>query len=96
MHNNTFKMNRANFFNCPTSMCGRNAIFSNYGSYPEWSPYKGETVSKAITHDQGNTFSDNTYVGPWNFTAWDTGRFLPRAAWQSAPYNQDPGSTFTG
>ncbi len=60
VHHNTFKMNRANFFNCPTSMCGRNAIFSNYGSYPSWSPYKGEKISKAIVHDQGNTFSDNS------------------------------------
>ena len=96
VHNNTFKMNPERLANCPPTMCGRNTIFSNYGSYPEWSPYKGETVSQAITFDQGNAFSDNTYVGPWNFTAWDTSRFLPRPAWQSAPYNQDRGSTFTG
>ena len=39
VHHNSFKMNRANFFNCAENMCGRNAIFSNYGSSPSWSPY---------------------------------------------------------
>ena len=34
VHHNTFKMNRANFFDCSTAMCGRNAIFSNYGTSP--------------------------------------------------------------
>ena len=96
VHNNTFKMNRANFSNCAASMCGRNAIFSNYGTYPSWSPYDGETVSKAIVYDQGNKFSSNTYVGPWNFTALDTSHLLAPTAWKAAPYNQDTGSTFTG
>ena len=76
VHHNTFKINRANVSKCPASMCGRNAIFSNFGTFPSWSPYKGEKVSKAITHDQGNVFSDNTYVGGWNFTAFDTGRLV--------------------
>jgi hypothetical protein len=96
VHHNTFTMNRANFFNCPTSMCGRNAIFSNWGSYPSWSPYQGEKISKAIVHNQGNTFSDNRYVGPWSFTVGETGQLIPRSAWQAAPYNQDARSTFTG
>ena len=96
VHHNTFKMNRANFFNCPTTMCGRNAIFSNYGTYPSWSPYQGEKISKAIVYDQGNTFSDNRYVGPWSFTVFDTGHLVSPTAWQAAPYNQDARSTFTG
>jgi hypothetical protein len=95
VHHNTFKINRANVSNCPASMCGRNAIFSNFGTFPSWSPYKGEKVSKAITHDQGNVFSDNTYVGGWNFTAFDTGRLVSPFGWQVAPYNQDRGSSFT-
>jgi len=66
-------MARANFVNCSTKMCGRNAIFSNYGTYPSWSPYKADKISKAIVYDQGNVFSNNTYVGTWNFTALDTG-----------------------
>ena len=95
VHHNTFKMDRATFFNCPTSMCGRSAIFSNYGSYPSWSPYQGDKISKAIMYDQGNAFSDNTYVGGWNFTAMDTGNLVSPSVWKAAPYNQDTGSTFT-
>ena len=85
VHHNTFRMNRANFFNCSTSMCGRNAIFSNYGSSPSWSPYIDDKVVKAITHHQGNVFSNNTYVGPWNFTVLDTSHRISRSAWRAAP-----------
>ena len=95
VHHNTFTMNRANFANCATSMCGRNAILSNWGSYPSWSPYKAEVISKAITYDQGNVFSNNSYAGTWNFTVLDTGKLISRTAWQAAPYRQDAGSTFT-
>ena len=95
VHHNTFKMDRANFFNCPTNMCGRNAIFSNYGTYPSWSPYKADTITKAITYNQGNMFSNNTYVGTWNFTALDTSHFVSPSAWKAAPYNQDAGSSFS-
>jgi Right handed beta helix region len=95
VHHNTFKMDRANFFNCSTSMCGRNAIFSNYGTYPSWSPYEGQTISKAIVYNQGNAFSNNTYVGTWNFTVLDTGTLVSSSAWKAAPYNQDGGSTST-
>ena len=76
-------------------MCGRNAIFSNYGTSPKWSPYKADKVIKAITFNQGNVFSNNTYVGTWNFTAGDTGTFVTPSAWKAAPYAQDEGSTFT-
>ena len=93
VHHNTFKMDRANFFNCSTSMCGRNAVFSNYGTYPSWSPYKADTISKAITYNQGNAFSNNTYAGTWNFTVLDTGNLVSASAWRAAPYNQDTGST---
>ncbi len=77
-------------------MCGRNAIFSNYGTYPSWSPYKGDKISKAIAHHQGNKFSNNTYAGPWHFTVLDTGNLVSPAAWRAAPYHQDAASTFTG
>jgi hypothetical protein len=94
VHHNTFAMDRANFGNCSSSMCGRNAIFSNWGSYPSWSPYKGEVVSSAIVHDQGNLFSNNRYVGTWRFTVLDTGRTITSTTWRAAPYAQDAGSTF--
>ena len=94
VHGNTFKMSRATFANCATSMCGRNAIFSNYGTYPSWSPYKADKVSQAITFKQGNVFTDNTYVGPWNFTSVDASTLLGPPEWQAAPYSQDKGSKF--
>ncbi|MDQ3787978.1 MAG: right-handed parallel beta-helix repeat-containing protein [Actinomycetota bacterium] len=75
-------------------MCGRMAVLSNYGTYPEWSPYKGWTVADAITYAQGNQWSDNLYYGPWTFVAHDTGRSLSFAAWRSAPYHQDTCSGF--
>jgi hypothetical protein len=79
-----------------TSMCGRNAIFSQYGTYPSWSPYKAFTISQAITHDQGNVFSNNTYLGTWNFMPLDTGHLISPSAWKASPYNQDAGTSFTG
>jgi hypothetical protein len=94
VHHNTFKMSRANFFNCSTSMCGRNAIFSNYGTYPSWSPYTADKISRAIMYNQGNMFSNNTYAGTWDFTALDTGNFLSPAQWKAAPYLQDVVSSF--
>ena len=93
VHHNTFKMNPASFFNCSTKMCGRQAIFSNYGTYPSWSPYRADTISKAITYNQGNVFSNNTYLGTWNFMPVDTGHHVSLLAWKADPYNQDAGST---
>jgi hypothetical protein len=46
-------------------------------------------------YNQGNVFSNNTYVGTWNFTVLDTGTLVSASAWKAAPYNQDAGSTFT-
>jgi hypothetical protein len=95
VHHNTFTMDRANFFDCSAEMCGRNAVFSNYGTYPSWSPYKGDVITKAITYNQGNVFSNNTYLGTWNFMPVDTGHHVSLLAWKAAPYNQDAGSTST-
>ncbi|MFJ4183960.1 right-handed parallel beta-helix repeat-containing protein [Kitasatospora sp. NPDC089509] len=73
--------------------CGRMAVLSNYGSYPDWSPYKGQPVADAITGKQQNRWHDNTYVGPWSFVAHDPSRTLDFGQWQGAPYQQDAGST---
>ncbi|MFC1442685.1 right-handed parallel beta-helix repeat-containing protein [Streptacidiphilus sp. N1-10] len=75
-------------------LCGRMAVLSNYGSYPDWSPYKGDPVAQAITFDQQNRWYDNTYSGPWSFVAHDQGVVLNTGQWQAAPYRQDTGSTF--
>ena len=76
------------------SLCGRMAVLSNYGTYPDWSPYKGWIVPDAITFQQNNRWSDNLYYGPWTFVARDTSRSLTPEAWQAAPYNQDTCSSF--
>lgn len=73
--------------------CGLNAIISNYGTYPDWSPYKGEIVQKAITFHQGNHFFDNTYEGPWRFLVPEQGNLQTSGQWQSS-YRQDVDSRF--
>ena len=54
----------------------------------------GGVIEAAITFNQGNVFSGNTYTGPWQFMAHDQGVTLTSVQWQAAPYNHDAGSTF--
>jgi hypothetical protein len=76
--------------NCSASTgCGFNAVFSQYGTSPTWSPYQGTVVEDHITFDQHNVFSNNTYTGTWHFMAHDQATILTLAQWQAAPYNQD-------
>lgn len=49
--------------------CGVSGIFSNYGSYPEFSGY---TIPWRVTFQQGNIFRNNTYTGDWNFAGFQT------------------------
>jgi hypothetical protein len=93
IHNNSFVIDPA-VMGCEKG-CGRMALLSNWGTYPEWSPYKEKTVQQAITFDQDNVWHHNTYVGPWTFTPFDTSRVLNAPAWQAAPYHQDECSAFT-
>jgi hypothetical protein len=76
------------------ALCARMAVISNYGTFPDWSPYQGDIVQQAITFAQDNKWHDNHYTGPWTFMAKDTGRVIHPAQWQSAPYSQDSNSTF--
>ncbi|MEO3763741.1 right-handed parallel beta-helix repeat-containing protein [Streptomyces sp. B5E4] len=76
-----------------TEACGRMAVLANYGTYPDWSPYKGRRVAEAITGKQHNRWHGNTYRGPWSFVAGDQGRVLDFVQWQGMPYRQDTGST---
>jgi hypothetical protein len=78
------------------NMCGFQGIFSEYGSYPAWSPYQGTAVEKHIALQQGNHFEDNTYTGPWRFMVLAEGDVVSQSAWRAAPYHQDQGSTFAG
>jgi hypothetical protein len=53
------------------------------------------TIDQAITFKQNNVFENNTYTGSWQFLSPDQGSsLLTPAAWQAAPFNQDPGSVF--
>ncbi|WP_406443737.1 right-handed parallel beta-helix repeat-containing protein [Streptomyces sp. NBC_00631] len=92
IHDNRFVLDKT-VVKC-TEKCDRMALLSNYGTYPDWSPYKGERVADAITTEQDNRWHDNVYVGPWKFVTHDASRVLTRAQWQGAPHRQDAGSTF--
>jgi hypothetical protein len=72
--------------------CGYQGIFSEYGTYPSWSPYQNTTVEQAITYDQDNHFFDNSYNGPWQFMILQQGNVVSWKTWTSAPYRQDAGS----
>jgi len=91
---NTFKSTPANIsVKCTfANSCGQNAVFSNYGTYPSWSPYKGNIIEDAITYKQNNTFSNNTYSGSWQYLPYEQGNAKTLAQWQASPYNQDAGS----
>jgi hypothetical protein len=73
--------------------CGVMAIMSNYGTYPDWSPYTGTVVQEAITQEQGNVFLNNTYRGAWRFMPFEQSRLVSFDEWRDAPYDQDSGST---
>jgi parallel beta-helix repeat protein len=94
VHDNLFNFNPNKLGKtCATrSGCGYNGVFANWGTFPDWSPYKERTVQDAITFDQGNRFFANTYAGPWNFIVHEQGSSVNWAAWQGAPYGQDADS----
>jgi Right handed beta helix region len=74
--------------------CGFSGIFSEWGTYPSWSPYTETTVEQHITFDQNNRFFDNSYNGPWEFMAMQQGEMMSWLKWRGSPYGQDQGSTF--
>ena len=74
-------------------LCGYQGLFSEYGSYPAWSPYQQTVVENHITFNQDNHFFDNTYNGPWRFMVHALGDVVNWDAWQEIPYGQDKSST---
>ncbi|GAA1945997.1 right-handed parallel beta-helix repeat-containing protein [Streptomyces durmitorensis] len=92
IHDNRFVLDKS-VVKC-TDKCDRMAVLANYGTYPDWSPYKGERVAEAITRKQHNRWYDNVYLGPWRFVAHEPSRVLDSGEWQGTPYEQDKGSTF--
>ena len=95
IHDNTFTYAPA-VVGCSPGYAARMAILSNYGTYPVWSPYKGEVIQQAITRDQQVRWRDNRYSGPWTFMLASVDRSISTAEWQADPYRQDTGSTFAG
>lgn len=93
IHGNTFTADPA-VTGCAPGYADRMAVLSNVGTYPDWSPYMGDVVQRAIVADQDLTWRDNTYVGAWTFLVASTGRVVPVAEWQGGPHPQDSGSTF--
>ena len=92
---NVFQMDPAQIPLCARIMgCGYNGLFSNYGTFPRWSPYKGDVVGQRVTFKQNNVWRENTYRGDWQFIAAEVGHTVSWNAWRSAPYNQDAQSTF--
>jgi Right handed beta helix region len=90
---NTFNLNPANIAGCTAAHgCGFNALFSQYGSYPSWSPYKGTVVEDNIAYHQNDVWRNNIYRGPWSFMIHDQANIFPWSTWRAAPYNQDAGS----
>ena len=76
----------------PEKFCGFNGVFSQWGSEPSWSPYKGTVVENHITFDQNNHFEANIYNGPWQFMVHGQNNVVGWATWRGSPYDQDPGS----
>lgn len=92
IHDNRFALKKT-AINC-IDLCDRMAVLANYGTYPKWSPYKGNGVAEAVTRKQHNRWHDNVYLGPWQFVAHDPSRVLDYDQWQAGPYRQDRTSTF--
>lgn len=94
VHDNTFVISPDEIGTACTTQsgCGYNGIFANWGTFPSWSPYHGDTVQEAITFDQENRFFANTYTGPWRFLIYGQGNTVDWSRWQSAPYWQDADS----
>lgn len=81
---NSFSFTQSAIPNCSISnSCGENAIFSQYGTSPSWSPYKGTVIETSITTAQNNLFSDNTYSGPWSYMWGDQSSVLTFPEWQA-------------
>jgi hypothetical protein len=94
VHDNVFTFTASNIPGCTVqNTCGMNGIFSNWGSEWPWEPYLGPGTSDAITSQQNNVFSKNTYTGPWMFMVHDQATVVSFTDWQAAPYSQDMGST---
>lgn len=91
---NAFTVDPSKIRGCKLSKgCGFNGVFSNYGTYPRWSPYQGTVVQKDITFEQNNVWRTNSYSGTWRFMVEESGHVVTWENWRSGPYHQDAGSS---
>jgi hypothetical protein len=74
------------------ALCGYQGLFSNYGTYPDWSPYQAYVVPNHITYHQDNRWADNIYIGPWHFMSHTLGDTVSWKRWRSPRLGQDAGS----
>jgi hypothetical protein len=93
IHDNTFVYSPT-VVGCAKRFPGRMALLSNFGTYPDWSPYKGTVIQQAISTQQDNRWYKNKYSGPWTFLSPSTDQPLTMQQWQAEPFGQDAGSTF--
>jgi hypothetical protein len=96
VNNNIFEFTQSAVGNgcSKATLCGFQGLFSEYGTYPSWSPYKATVVGQHLALSQDNHFSSNVYSGPWLFMAAQQGNIISSPRWQAAPYHQDANSTF--
>jgi parallel beta-helix repeat protein len=81
--------------------CGYNGLISVWGTYP---PYEEYVIPIAVSNNQNNHFSNNTYTGPWRFVGLSQGDPLTWSQWSTGwtdSFNsgvhfnaQDAGSTY--
>lgn len=99
VHANTFSHDAVSVLGSytlpPGVRTGKIALLSQFGTFPTWSPYQGATVQNAVTFNQNNVWSNNTYTGGYSFMAHDTGVNATFSTWVST-YSQDSGSTLGG
>jgi hypothetical protein len=69
IHGNRFSVDSATLHR--GDRCAQMALLSNFGTFPVWSPYKGDVVQKSITFAQQNRWYDNSHIGPWTFIVLD-------------------------
>ena len=84
MHHNTFRFTPSHIGPACTAAagCGYVGLVSNYGTYPNWSPYKGEAVEDDIAFAQDNRWYANRYVGPWRFQLRELGDAVSWRTWR--------------
>lgn len=93
IHDNEFHYNPSAIPSAADGYSGRMAVLANWGTFPDWSPYKAGVIQQSITFNQNNAWHNNKYVGPWKFCTEDSSHLTDWAGWTADPFNQDAGST---